>query len=273
MQRWQRSSLRGSQIDGELSLDHLGRLRADEGLRRLFDYALSLQGEFSLAEIRDLLGQWIDAQHGAAISVETQRQFDRYLALKQAEAGLDSIFDPAERLARLADLRRAHFGADAEAMFGAEEAYTAHTLARMALLRDTALSDQQRADALAALESQRPAAQREVEALALSPALLAEHAAQLDARQLDPAQRAAERRAFWGEEAAQRLAELDRAQADWQARLAEYAAARQRVLSDPLLAAAAREAALQELLRQRFSEAEQRRVASLQAIGALPPGG
>lgn len=273
LERWQRSSLRGSEVDGELGLDRLGRLRADAGLRRLFDHALSLQGEFSLAEIRSLIGHWVEARHGGSVRDEAVALFDRYLALKRAESELDGIRDPADRLARLIELRRAHIGADADAMFGAEETYTAHTLARLALLREPGRDDQDRARALAELDARRPAAQREAEALALSPTLLAEHESLLDAENLDPAQREAERRALWGEDAARRLAELDEAEADWQARLNGYAAARQRILGDPHLAAADREAALQDLLRQRFSESERRRVASLQAIGMLPRGG
>ena len=273
LERWQHSSLRGSEFDGELGFDEFGRLQADAGLRRLFDYLLTLQGEFTLDEIRALLAHRVLAEHGAGIADELTALFDRYLALKQAEATVAGIEDPAERLARLAELRRQWFGAAAEAMFGDEEAHTAYTLARLALLHDRSLDPGQRAEALEALQQQRDPSRRAGESLALTPSLLAEHEALLQTQQLDPAQRAAERSALWGEAAAQRLAELDAAEADWQARLAAYASARERLMADVSLDAARREMLLRELLVQGFSEAEQRRVASLQAIGALPPGG
>ncbi len=271
-QRWAVSSLRGSEPDGALSFDALGRLQADAGLRQLFDYALTLLGEFSLDEIRALLGHWIAERHGAAVADEALAWFSRYLALKQAEATLGGIEDAAERLAQLAALRREHLGAAAEAMFGGEEAYLAHTLERLALLRDPQLDEAARLDALAALDAARDPAERGAEALAQSPALLAQHESQMQTLQADPARRFAERSALWGEEAAQRLAALDAAEADWKRRLADFEQARARLLADTTLDHATREQALTLLLQGRFNEAEQRRVAALQRL-ALQGGG
>jgi lipase chaperone LimK len=272
LERWQASSQRGSAIDGELSFHDDGRLRVDLGLRRLFDYALSLQGEFSLAEIRQLLHHWISASHDAGIADAVLAQFERYLALKQDEAQLAGISDLNERLAALMDLREQHFGADADALFGDDEAYAIHTLQRLALLRDRSLSADQRAAALAELDARRPEAERVAERDSLSAVIAAEHERQLAEQAVAPEQVQEERAALWGEDAAARLAALDAERAAWDARLADYAAARQRVLGDLRLSAAAREAALAALRQRGFSDAEQRRIASLEAIGALPGG-
>lgn len=259
-------------MDGELAFHDDGRLRIDLGLRRLFDYALSLQGEFSLAEIRQLLHHWVESRHDGAVADAVLAQFERYLALKQDEAQLAGISDLDERLAALMDLREQHFGADADALFGDDEAYAIHTLQRLALLRDRTLSADQRAAALAELDARRPEAERVAERDSLSAVIAAEHERQLAEHTVSPEQAQEERAALWGEEAAERLAALDAERAAWDARLADYAAARQRVLGDPRLSAAARESALAALRQRGFSEAEQRRIASLEAIGALPGG-
>ena len=272
LERWQASSQRGSAIDGELSFDDDGRLHVDLGLRRLFDYALSLQGEFSLGEIRQLLHHWVATRHDGAVADAVLAQFERYLALKQDEARLAGISDLGERLAALIDLREQHFGADADALFGDDEAYAIHTLQRLTLLRDASLSAEARAAALAELDARRPQAERAAERDSLSAVLAAEHERQLAEQAVPPEQVQEERAALWGADAAERLAALDAERAAWDARLADYAAARQRVLGDPRLNAAGREAALAALRQRGFSDAEQRRIASLEAIGALPGG-
>ena len=49
------SSLRGTEIDGEVLLDPNGRVVLGIGLRRLFDYYLSLVGERDIVQIRAML--------------------------------------------------------------------------------------------------------------------------------------------------------------------------------------------------------------------------
>lgn len=269
--RWRGSSLGGSEVDGVITLDAEGRPLPDAGLRRRFDYALALLGEFSLGEIRALVGHWARQAHGDAVAAEVLRLFDRYLALKQAESRIDPGLDPALRLERLARLRRDHFGAAAEAMFGEEEALARETLARLARGTDPDAG----ASARSGAEDTAPLAPAEPppRTLARTPALLAEHEALLAATGADPERRHAERTRIWGEEAAQRLAELDQAEADWQARLRRFAEARARLLADPGLAPHERDAELERLLAAGFSEAEQRRLRSLLRIGALPGGG
>lgn len=70
----------------------------------------------------------------------------------------------------------------------------------------------------------------------------------------------------YGEEAAARMELLDRERAAWDARVAAYLAERTRLAS---LDAARRQTALDEYLSRNFSEAEQRRIRSLQDVGEL----
>lgn len=273
LQRWQHSSLRGTEVDGGVQLDAAGRLLLDLDLRRLFDHFLSLTGEFSEGEIRRLLELQVEASHGAAVAAAVLAAFDRYLGLRNALAALPPSDDLAQRFAALQRLRREWFGDAAEAMFGEDEAHTAYTLERLALLRDAELDEAEREARLADLDATRPPAVLESQQSTVSALLAEEQTRQLDALGADAAERHAERSALWGEDAADRLAALDRERGLWDQRIADYVRQRDRLASDPRLDAAARAAAIESLRRRSFADNERVRVESLEAINALPPGG
>ncbi len=271
--RWQRSSLRGTEVDGGIQLDAAGRLLLDLDLRRLFDHFLSLSGEFSDSEIRRLLGLHVEASHGSTVASAALEAFDRYLGLRNALAALPADAELAQRLAALQRLRREWFGDAADAMFGDDEAHTAYTLERLALLRDAELDEATRQERLAALEATRPASALDGQQAAVSALLAEEQTEQFDTLGASEAERRAERSALWGEDAADRLATLDRERAQWQQRLADYVRQRDRLANDPRLDAGARAAAIEALRRRSFADNERVRVESLEAIDALPRGG
>ena len=103
--------------------------------------------------------------------------------------------------------------------------------------------------------------------------MITEQTRQLDASNLTEGERAAEREALWGTEAAGRLAQLDRERARWDERIEQYLLARSRIDANRGLSTAARAQAIAALRAQQFNAAEQRRIASLEAIGQLKPGG
>ena len=104
-------------------------------------------------------------------------------------------------------------------------------------------------------------------------ALIGEQTRQLDALKLSDVERTAEREALWGKEAAGRLAQLDRQRAQWDARIEQYLLARSRIDANRGLSDAARAQAIANLRAQQFNDVERRRIASLEAIGQLKPGG
>jgi lipase chaperone LimK len=265
--RWQRSSLRGSSVDGAIAFDANGRLRMTPDLRRRFEYYLALLGEFSVAELTRLLLEDVRASHGDAAMAAVQVAFERYLGLRQASSGLAQGLSLEERQQALQELRRQWFGAEAEALFADEVSHDAYALERLRLAR---LPPEQASEALAALEELRAPAQRQAERQARTALLAEEQTRQFETLGLDAAARAAEREALWGAEAAARLQALDRERAAWDQRLRDYAAQRARVLSHPGLDAAARERALRELIETRFEGPERIRVLSLQEAGLLP---
>lgn len=257
------SSLRGTQADGELSFDADGRLLPDLGLRRLFDHFLSLSGEFSLADIRRLIADAVLRTHGTDATDAAMAWFERYRDLLRAIDATDFSTDPLARAGALHALRLRHLGeAATHAMFGDEEAALDLALARQRIRAADDLDPTERARWLDELDQTRPDGERAI--LADSDAIdLAESQTRaLDALAADAATRHAERAALWGEDAAERLAQLDAERANWDARVAHYRAARASLGEDP--------SALVAWLQANFSEAERRRLAALEATGTLP---
>lgn len=265
--RWQRSSLRGSSIDGEIAFDERGRLRMTPDLRRRFEYYLALLGEFSVGDLKLLLLEDVREAHGNAAMAAVQAAFERYLGLRQASTGIAPGLDLEQRHAALQALRRQWFGADADTMFADELAHDSYTLERLRLAR---LPQPQADEAQAALRSMRAASINAAEDLARSALLAEEQTRQFETLQLDASTRSAEREALWGAQAAARLEALDRERAAWEQRLRDYAIQRDRVSANRSLDPSARERALRELINTRFEGPERVRVLSLQDAGLLP---
>ena len=265
------SSLRGAAPDGGVTLDAAGRVVPDAALRRLFDWYLTLTGEFAADEIRTLLLADIAVRHGDVAAADAADLFAAYVGMRAELSRGDLSPDLAVRLAQVKAAHRRWFGEHAEAMFGDEEAALAYTVERRALLADATLSPEDRAARLRALEQTRPAHQRAAETDATSAQLADEQTRQLEEDGADAATRHAERAALWGDAAADRLAALDAQRSAWDGRVAAYAAARRHVLADPSLDATARDRRLAALLGG-FDAAERRRLEALAAVGALPTG-
>lgn len=263
------TSLRGSAADGEVRFAPDGALVLDLALRRYFDYHLSLIGERDPAQIRALLRASLSARFAPAQVERVLAHFDRYVAYLQAvsQAGIAARQDPAERLAAAQRLRREMLGdAMAAAFFAEEDARAANALRRFEIARDPALSAEQKRAKLEALARESGDSARSA---AMLPELAAEHDASLVQGELSAAERRAEREALWGAEAAQRLAALDAQRADWDARVRAYLAARAKLDADPRLSPAARAQAAQALRGRWFDANEQRRIASLEAVGQV----
>lgn len=262
-------SLRGTQPDGEVRFDAGGRLVVDLALRRYFDYYLSLIGETDLVGIRALLRRDLSSRFDAARTDSVLAHFERYAGYLQAlsEARIAAEPDPAKRFAATRQLRRERLGAPmAIAFFAEEEALAELSLRRMRIATNPALSPERKQDALAALDQDAGYVARET---AMLPELAAREAEDAARRGLSAEQRAAEHTALWGADAAQRLAVLDAQQADWDQRVRRYADARSRIQQDANLTPAQRDAQIERLRASQFTALEQRRIASLEAVGQL----
>lgn len=267
------SSLRGTEVDGSVSFDANGQVVLEPGLRRLFDYYLSLIGERDPHQIRQLLADHLLGRHGANRTQMVLKYFDRYVAYQQrlAETKIGDAVDPQERLAKAMALRRELLGDEmATAFFAEEEAQAALTLKRMAIAGDASLTADRKSELLAELDrSEGHTARSEAD----TASAVADQERRFAQAHASASQRAAEREALWGKDAAERLRRLDEERARWDSRIEQYLFARTRIDADRSLSPAARAQALSALRARHFDAAEQRRVASLEAIGQLKPGG
>lgn len=261
-------SLEGTLPDGNLQMAG-GALPYAE-LRRLFDYYLSTQGEQSLDGILTLIRRELGQRLQGEALQAARRLLDLYLAYKTALVELDSKPDLSGngvqairyRLEALHDLRARYFTErEAEGFFGPEDAYDRDAVARLEISQDVSLSDQQKQQRLASLDAAMPAALR-VERDAVHAVTLVEQRAQAMREQGASADDIYRMRAqAFDAQAAARLAEVDREEAAWAARIAHYRQERTRVLQSQLLPSE-REQALVQLRMSLFGEAERPRLAA-----------
>lgn len=260
-------SLAGTVPDGPVAAAQ-DVLVLDPSLIRLFDYYLSATGERSPADIRAATEREIDRRFGPRSAVRAKDLFHRYLAFKQALStqapdlvrGRRSADLLRERFETMRRLRAGFFGDDeAHTLFGPDDAEANDALARMAIEQDPALDADQRHAKLAALDAALPADVRAARAAPLLVTRLDEAARQIRAGGGSEDEVYRMRAAAVSPEAANRLADLDRDEAAWHARIADYLSQR-----NAALAAAAndadREAAVAALRNRLFTPEEQRRL-------------
>lgn len=264
------SSLRGTEVDGALSVAGDGHLVRTPDVLRFFDYFFSTTGEVADAEIRRRIEAEIAARLEEPARSEALSLLVKYVAYRDAAAqmyertGADGSV--AERIEAIASLRRDTFGDDAEALFGEDLRHAAVAARMQAVAADPSLDEDERVRRLDELETELPAELREARAAALAPLDLSRDEAALHAAGGSPEEIRALREERFGVEAADRLDELDRRRSEWRARVDDFRRERSAIAADPSLDASERQAAIDELLRDSFSEAERRRVAALDRI-------
>jgi lipase chaperone LimK len=263
------TSLAGTTPDGAAVAAADRSLRLDPALIRLFDYWLTTVGERPLAAIRADVERDLDGRLAPPAARQAKELFARYLAFKTAlkaqrparPAGR-SVDTLREGLRLLLALRAGYFtDAESQALFGPQDAEARSALARMAIEQDPALDAPQRTQRLAALDARLPADVRAARAAPLAVVRLEEAAQKIraDGGSEDDVYRM--RAAATSPEAANRLADLDRDEAAWRARIAAYRAQRAALLSAPG-GAEDRAAAIGDLRGRLFTPEEQRRLAA-----------
>lgn len=267
-------SLQGTQPpSGWLKVDQDNQLMVTPALRGLFEYYLSALGEESLAQLVARIGQALESLPEPA-QTEARELLGQYLDYKLAVGELETQADGAsslqtaeQQLQTIRDLRRKHLGeAAAEAFFAREEAIDRFQVRRREIMDNKALGDAQRKAQLAAAESELPEPLREARAESRK---FMTYQARLEALQNDPHATEADisrlRESTFGPEVAERLKQVEQAREDWQRRWSAYRSDIADVESGAL-AAPEREAAVQRLRDQYFSEQEQIRVQALDSI-------
>lgn len=196
-------------------------------------------------------------QHFAGSSAARATQLiERYVDYRVALGDLKPPADPSDpRALRSAldarqNVRQRHFSGDEyEALFAEEARLDRYTVARLEIERSNLTAAQKKA-ALSENDNELSPAQRTQRDRATAHLTVAAQTAALNASSANDFDRYAQRRAQYGEVAATQLAQLDREDRDWQARLNDYARAQAEKASPEQL---------RRLSQQLFSAQEQLR--------------
>lgn len=261
------TSLRGTEVDGELLVDARGNLVLTSQVRHLFDYFLSLIGEESSQQARQRIRDHLTAQLDEPARSQALELLETYLDYQYQLVDLEARFPVAERLEDLLareqavqQLRARLFSREAhEAFFAGEEIYNNFTLERLTIQQDPSLSDREKGLAIEALRENLPEEMQQL----LVPQIhndLREQTLALRAAGADEARIRQLRMGMLGPEATERLEELDRSRAEWRERVEAFQQERERILSQPGLADNDRRAAVNALLEEQFTANERLRL-------------
>ncbi|MCG8673010.1 MAG: hypothetical protein MI867_26685 [Pseudomonadales bacterium] len=266
------ASLEGTQIPFDLMVDENGNLIVNQSLRRFFDYFFTLDGEEPLERILARIKELITKHLPASAQQRALEILDQYVSLKKQELELAKQIDAdfkasgerpgfADLKQEIRSLRASNLDAEVyDAFFGEEDGRDDYTMARLEIQRDTSLSDEERKEALKAIEQYLPENDRKY--------LEEEREIQNVYESVDFAkqQGASEAEIFhirsqaFGAEAAERYAEADKELASWDARVATYREQRQQILDSEGLSESDKEAEIQALREQHFEGTELKRI-------------
>jgi len=267
------ASLRDTDVDGNLRVDEDGNLIVAPDVLKFFDYFFSATGEESPEAIKARI---VAAIRKRLPDERAQKQaialLDKYIAYREGSRSLRPDGDDlASRLDVVKRLRREHFGeGDAEKLFGEQEQADAVAIGQKKVLDDKSLSVEERDKRLAELEKQLPESVRAAREASMRPTYDREAEASMRAEGASDDEIRRFREERWGEEAAGRLADLDKQRAEWNKRLEAFRQKRAELeasISDP----ARRDAAVQKLLEESFTPQEQIRVSALDKMNAESP--
>ncbi|MCC6552361.1 MAG: lipase chaperone [Polyangiaceae bacterium] len=262
-------SLRDTDADGALRVDEHGDLILGPEVIRFFDYFLSATGEETPEALRARILAAIRERLDGAAALQAAALLDRYLGYRQAAMrmppGLDSD-DPKARLESIQRLRREHFGEEAASkLFGDEEREDAVAAERSRVASDPTLTPEERDAKLAELESELPDSARAAREESRRPLRQQAEEEALRAAGATEQELYQHRVETVGEEAAQRLTDLDRQRAEWKQRVEAFRLERERIAATTP-DDAARRAAQKRALEASFTPEEQLRVKAILKI-------
>lgn len=279
----QLKTFRASGIDGELKVDEQGQLIISVSIRHWMDYYLSALGELDLPEILALMQQKIDQLPEPARS-QASGILQSYVSYKDQMADYDGgdAVDPMNtdsammfgdlksRMDWQKRLRREHFSPQLVTEFWrVDEIIDDFTVAKM----DVVSSDQTAAEkkqALAKLEQELPedvwtirrASRVSVEVEMQEQEIIEQGGdAQVVKEQVQQL-----RSEKYGDQAAQRLAELDQKQQAWQDQLLAYQNEKQRVAQLEGLSEQDKQQILQDYKQQNFTAQQLPRVEAASSL-------
>lgn len=269
------ASVRGTDVDGQLEVDSRGNLVITSQIRHLFDYFLSLIGEEDPAIAKQRIRANLAGQLEQPALGQAHALLDSYLDYQRQVAELENRFPTSEviddLLAReqaVQQLRASLFSREAhEAFFAGEEIYNNFTLERLMIARDDFMNEQQKAEAIEALRENLPEEMQQLLVPQIQNDLREQTIALREAGAGEDAIREL-RMGMLGPDATGRLEELDQRRSEWRQRVESFNQERDAILAEPGLADHDRQAAVNALLQEQFTETERPR---LNAISSSIP--
>lgn len=264
-------SLRDTTIPTAFLIDAQGHLIPDTTLRRCFDYFFTTVGEEPIERILERLQELLQSLLKEPALGEALAILDEYVALKQAEVDLQQqlgndyraggrMTDLYERARLLRELRMSNLSPEVyEAFFAAQDKREDYTLKKMDILKDKSLSTEERIAELKDIETMLPESVQQRKAEEHAKELMHERVATAKAAGASDAEIYQLRSETVGPEAAERFAEADRNQNQWDQRIAAYRNERQSIL-DSNLSEQDKLQQINALREQHFSDTEQMRI-------------
>lgn len=244
-------SLQGTKVDGEIVIDEQKQLVVTTGLKNLFDYFLSTQGEESLAVIEQSTIDYIQKRTPEPAASQAIKIYRNYLAYLKAVSSIDKELskytsDNSQQIdislikqqqSRIQALRNQYFdAATIKAFFGAEDALNTYTLATLEANQNPNLTETQRQQIEQNAKQQYIAsiADKQLQAKLQQQdniATLLSETEKLRKQGASQDEINALRRQYVNEDAVQRLSQLDAQEADFAKRVAEFGQVRQQILT------------------------------------------
>lgn len=271
------ASLEGTSVPPGLLEDASGNLVPTPGLRDIFDYFLSVQGEESLDLVVARIRAYLTANLSTTASAQAIGLLDRYLAFRDDLADIEQAGGtPANRIDPLAiqaqqnevqALRQRYFDATVnEAFFAREDALNQYALARMQVLQDDSLSPAQQATRIDALRRELPPAmQEELDAVSRYQDLRTLTHDWREQGGSDAALRQIREQTV-GAEAADRLEALERERAMFDQRVQQWLGERDTILANTSLSDSDRATLISHRRNTLFTDTERLRVETLERI-------
>ena len=221
------------------------------------------------AALKKRLAALVPQHFSKALAARAAELLERYVDYRVALGELKAPADPSDPQALRAALgarqsaRQRYFTSDEyEALFAEEARLDRYTLARIEIDRHSTLTTAQKQAAMKDAERELSDAQRTQRDAATAHMTVAAQTTALNAGNVGDVERFNQRRAQYGDTAAMQLAQLDREDRDWQARLDQYASAQSKNASQEQLL---------QLSQQLFSAQEQLRLAAALATHQQTP--
>jgi len=266
------SSLRRTEIPGNLMVDMSGKLIVTEDLRDVFEYFLSGMGEEPYETLIARIEEYLKYALPDSASQEAIEILHSYLTYKKKLEELESdksiIEGREDRIAALKDIlsqrmlvRRQCLSPDVvDAFFGESEKYDLFTLGRIEIEQNAVLSEQEKESRLIELEEQLPEHMKERRQEYRTRQKLQKTIDEIRQKGGSEEEVFQARAEIFGPEAAERLAELDKQTANWENRLHQFTEGMKSITQQKELSDDEKQERINELKYDLFDDTEISRV-------------